>query len=538
MSPDRIETRNTNLGVDIQIQPQLSVPKDKRGRVRWSLLKKDPEHLCSVIRSIVGDFVSQGNTLTYRNLRKAQLSHLGNAISDYYPGGLSAVIQDLDMEPRNRSKGYWKDPSVIESAARRFISDGHTLTSKELRSSHNGYLESAIYAYYPGRLKRLRQNIGVAGRTRPAWVVESTLSDPGVVIKRDTQNRVKWRELTPEQIVKLIEQEAQFLIDQGVRLTQKGLHTSGREDLSGAIGKFYPGGFRSLKDNLNLPQERVPQGYWTPDRIRQAALEFSDRNGGLTASLLNQARRSGLMGAIRTYYPGGLVQLKVDLGFELSERPKNYWTPERIEQEAIDFAIREGGLSDYLLEKKGSKSLRAAIQVKYPGKMTQLKINLGIQGVNPSLIKTDQRPSGYWKSVQIKQEAEEFYNKEGNLNLKLLARCGRKDLSSAIRKMYPGGIQSLRHDLGLSVQDRRPKSFWTPENMLKETKAFYDIHGRIEGAFMNRHGQSGLSSAITSKYPGGWRQLRIDLGIASFRAEIQSISPEEANQQLRRLLEV
>lgn len=129
-------------------------------------------------------------------------------------------------------------------------------------------------------------------------------------------------------------------------------------------------------------------------------------------------------------------------------RQSGYWSRERIENEAIEIYQREGILSGTLLRKLKRDDLVGAIFQRYPGKMIQLKKNLGIS-IPAKLTKEP----GFWNPAIIEEEAQRIYAEEGEFHYGVLNRLKRKDLSYAIGKYYPGGIFGLREKLGISVAE-------------------------------------------------------------------------------------
>ena len=79
--------------------------------------------------------------------------------------------------------------------------------------------------------------------------------------------------------------------------------------------------------------------------------------------------------------------------------------------------------------------------------------------------------------------------------------------------------------------------YWTPAAIEQEAQEFYVQYGRLTSQFLNSHKRSDLSNQIIHSYPNGFKGLKEKLGIKDPIPQNITISPEDANEQLRRLLE-
>lgn len=388
---------------------------------------------------------------------------------------------------------------TILTQARDFYQQEGKLSQLLLAQKRQYALVRAISRYYPGNLTQLKEDLGIESIHPPGYWTEER-----------------------------IEAETRELLSEKKQLSRSLLRSSDRADLEAAISNTYPGGIGQLRVKLGIPSPQKSVGFWTKEQIEHEAMEFYQSEGSIDQKLLYQKSRVDLARAISRHYTGKLRGLKRALGFDTKpDKVVRSWTPEMIEAEANDFFRAEGGLTDRFLYKKNRGDLAVAIRVHYPGRMRGLKAKLQLK---------QNTPTNYWSKERIEEAALEFYQRENKLTMPLLASSKNYPLNEAIRRLYPGGIRQLKINLRLDLGNK-PRGYWTPESMLEAAKAFYDIHSRLASVFMTKQGQAGLSSAITTKYPGGWRQLRIDLGIANSNSEIQTISPTEANEQLRRLVE-
>src|SRR3989344_6236551 len=95
--------------------------------------------------------------------------------------------------------------------------------------------------------------------------------------------------------------------------------------------------------------------------LRTRALDFIDEHGSISQSLLARAGAYGLSRAISKYYPGGLRRLKVDMEIPGAVKSPGYWTEERVIEETKNFMAEHGHISQKILEDQGRVDLRHAI---------------------------------------------------------------------------------------------------------------------------------------------------------------------------------
>ena len=355
--------------------------------------------------------------------------------------------EDISIPRDSYGRPRWKQLSeenpeklkrYIEFQARDFIASGNVLKSQVLLDSGKSSLAHCIYRYYPGGLTALRKTVDQGDTTYVNLNLE--IDERG--LPRDKRGRVYWSRLAedPEQIQRIIEQEAQRFISGGNPFTQSNLKDARMSGFGAAIQKHYPGGIEGLKEKLGIDISKRPQGYWRPETIRREALEFYDLAGGLTFTLLDKHKAAYLEGAIGRY-PGGIGQLRKDLGIRgPARKPLGYWNPEQVEEEARQFLEKEGDLTVKLLSSKNRHDLLGAIAEVYPGNLTELKIKLGVERTS--------KPRGYWTPENTELEALEFLEELGEISQGFLIQQGRSDLVNAIRK-YPGGMYGLKEKLGV-----------------------------------------------------------------------------------------
>lgn len=393
--------------INLNVQPILEIPRDRRGRVRWSLLKSDEKVI--FIRQEAQALLLNGGVLT----RKTAPLIMAGA-ERFYPGGVNGLRVDLGQPVLKRGDGYWT-PENTEAEVQQFFKEHNDFSVPLLTKAKKNSLATAVHKY-PGGLTALREKLGLAPKYKP---------------------KSYW---TPENI----EAEARQFIDQNPNFTAQALLKADRADLAVAAVRKYPGGIRALKEKLGLPVAR-PHGYWKdPANIEAEARRFIASGKPLIQSALSRGKMSSLMFAIQNHYPGGLKQLRANLELESYRKPRGYWTPETIEQEALEFYQANGVLTQKTLIQGGKHNLNSAITENYPGAMRGLKEKLGVAGLN--------KPKGFWTETQIEVEALEFYIAEGILTQQALMNKKRFDLNIAINRKYPGGIRTLREKLGIGVK--------------------------------------------------------------------------------------
>ena len=275
-----------------------------------------------------------------------------------------------------------------------------------------------------------------------------------------------------------------------------------------------PGGFPALSEG-----ERVAI-------LERESHEIIANGGELTSVALNKNGHTAFLAAVRRYFPDGLMGLQTRLNVmpKSIQRPRGYWQDlTKIEAEARGVIEEHGDLTANLLKEAGRSDLLGAALRNYPG---------GIFALKDRLMGQNRRPRGHYSSEQVEAETRAFVDKYGSLKYELMLEKGYATLSRKISE-YPGGRRGITIALGLegSVETRKP---WTPERILEEAKAVYLKEGKISHDLLVKLKQSGLGSAIARRYPGGWNQIKLDLGI---NPDIKKLSSEQANTDLDSLME-
>lgn len=129
--------------------PPLEVPRDKRGRIRWAVLKQDPAALETFIFQSASDFVAAGGRFTQRELRRKGNFVLNRAISlsvltfaqirrqlsiqlespsDH--ANRAGRIKDAEGESWVHSFAIKKDSGLSYPTIKRLLSDTDSITGK------------------------------------------------------------------------------------------------------------------------------------------------------------------------------------------------------------------------------------------------------------------------------------------------------------------------------------------------------------------------------------------------------------------------
>lgn len=276
-----------------------------------------------------------------------------------------------------------------------------------------------------------------------------------------------------------------------------------------------------------MKENRRPRNYWkNPEVIEQEAIRFIESEGILTQRRISQAGLSSLAHAIGRHYPGSFHGLRDKLGLESSQKPKRYWSAEKIEEESASFYKSHGSISAGALRDHDRDDLVAAIRDRYEGGFRQLRDYLGIKQVKKS--------DGYWTIEKIEQEAKNFLAEHGQLSSPALKR-ERQDLLGAINNNYPGGLTALKRtmgikapktimiaDFGLPVDSRgriNRKEMWSLPDEVRNKSTEEAVRQASEKGVeisdrgLRKAGLKGLLSEGIRRYPGGMRALQEKVGL-------------------------
>lgn len=203
------------------------------------------------------------------------------------------------------------------------------------------------------------------------------------------------------------------------------------------------------------------------------------------------------------------------------------WLRAYFQSEAAKFVGENGDINNRLLREKKQTGFYAAIDKYYPGGIFQLRGAIGIS--------SNRRSNGFWTEEKMKNEAKTILDNQGELSDDSLRKLGRSDLLQAVYTHYPGGWRELKQALGVKVL--RKRNFWTPERIVAEAQKCYQEFETFSSITLTANGRSDLVNAIESKYPGGWRKLRADLGIDTPQRPNGFWTEEAIEEEARRILQ-
>lgn len=328
------------------------------------------------------------------------------------------------------------EPAVLQAAiqteARRLYREIGSLDSDQLLANDGQHLIRGAIRYYPGGIKKLKNDLGVV-RLKAEKVVSESTQKP----------KSYWK--SPENIKK----EAEAIIEAYGTLTQNTMKLANRSTLSNAIRESYPGGLIQLYRDLGERGRKKTQGYWTPETIEKEAREFIAQFGKLNITALKANRRLDLSAAIQKKYPGGFPAVQKNLSAEPSYKI-GYWSKENVEQEAAAFLLKYGVLTQKSLLEHGRGDLTAAISTVYPGKLTALKRELGLEVVEKS--KGIRGLSLEDRIAHLEQIARELLEAGQTLINYQLRKNGHGKFLDTVRRSYPGGLKALQEKMGFKTE--------------------------------------------------------------------------------------
>lgn len=174
------------------------------------------------------------------------------------------------------------------------------------------------------------------------------------------------------------------------------------------------------------------------------------------------------------------------------------WDIEKILTEAKALITEYGELPGRKkLTKLGRGDFINAVNKYYPGKMTQLRIDLDAP--------TGQKPAGYWSKERLIKETQKIIKREKVFpTQKRLSELGLNTISIYAQR-YFGGLHSLAVACGISTEELWTKSgHWKDiSNIQKELEPIFKDLGRFPTTSdLKRFGKHNLLSAISSNFDG------------------------------------
>lgn len=274
MDKERIKTGKTEV-VNTP-SSTLEIPRDKRGRIRWSLLKDNPDLMKAVIETEAQAFLEAGHPMVFKGLLGAGQRYLGKIITRHYPGGISGLRATFTIP----------EPPKITLADKRYTDpDGISWVPYYFFRREFGFQQSTI--------KRMFQDIpsiigtGSNGRNIVLYPEEAAVvrvnsflnlpkTEEGVYVD---ESGIEWA--APSFFT------SQFGIDRKVALR----HIRGVPTIKGRAGNGHPTllyikteGLARLNSFCTLPQITKGQGYvdeggeeWVPAYLLHQRYQLSYR---------------------------------------------------------------------------------------------------------------------------------------------------------------------------------------------------------------------------------------------------------------------
>lgn len=229
-----VEQKNAPNPITLEAQQMtpLPVPRNKRGGIRWALLRNNLELIQVVIEAEASSFLAETGELNSSALRTAGRHNLVDGIFKYYPGKI-AVLEDKlcpsnpkveNTPPKRvyRSVGYWTQETIKKQALEFYITYGG-LSHRLLIENGLSALSNAVMKQYPGKWRQLKHDLGLENRKpKGFWTNEA------------------------------IEIEATNFANEYGRLNFDLLQKYKQNTLSIYILRKYPGGIVALREKLGI----------------------------------------------------------------------------------------------------------------------------------------------------------------------------------------------------------------------------------------------------------------------------------------------
>jgi hypothetical protein len=293
---------------------------------------------------------------------------------------------------------------------------------------------------------------------------------------------------------------------------QQRMRRLGMSSLTVAIDKY--GGFYKIRELLQLKDKSYerPKNYWTKERVLQTYRDLTNKFGYPPSD--NELRENGYTGmgfAISNRY-GGFFAIRKELGLESKRKPNKYWTREKIIETCRKIVEEKGALPSA----EEFKKIEAKNKEIKGLSMAIWKEVGGLRKIR-NILNLEQRAKEdlYWANKEnILLEIKAVISKLGYLpSSKELYKIGKSSLAAAITKNY--GMTELRKDLGLEVLRIGD---WSEGKVLEECRIIVKKEGNLPSSrSLCKSGFAALSSQIT-KF-GGYRYFRNLLGLKQNQLE-------------------
>jgi hypothetical protein len=335
---------------------------------------------------------------------------------------------------KRKPDGFWKNPWNVEQYAVKYMErTGRTVLPGEKilkREGESGFV-NGVYTHYPGRIRKLRENLGQENKVKLAgdWTLERIEFETLEYILEFNYDRIP-----PDQVMR----------------------SDGRGDLAAAIYECkYPGGVRGLRQNFGQENPEQEKGFWNvPENIEARARDYLAETGRTILPSQDTMVKDG-WGALAkgvNKYPGTIHGLRKKFGQDNPERERGFWdNPENTRTVAKEYmiefdcdalpgtrAIADNGWHDFV---NGIN--------KYRGKIQQLREDLG--------QKNKTVKNGHWKPETMLDVACDYVREQEYPTLPTVNKAKEDAKEGLVSKgfvgsapgRYPGGWNGLRADVEL-----------------------------------------------------------------------------------------
>lgn len=293
------------------------------------------------------------------------------------------------------------------------------------------------------------------------------------------------------------------------------------------------GGVNHWREKLGFSVEQKPRGYWqNPENIEAEARKAIEAGSNLSPRNLKSVGLSSLASAINRFYPGRVAQLRANLGIENPRHPKWYWDSNTTERELRQIVQNLGHFPTGDELGKMRKSSLAAVMERTGG------VNFWREKLDAEIVKKDK---GYWAQEENIRSALERVIQENAFTefptQKQLIQLGESSLSAAMSKT--GGFASWADRVGLPIK-QRPEGYWQDVATIEEEAKRAIAAGlELKKEPLAANGFFGLYNAIYLYYPGRLPALLAKLGFEDLKKPKKFWQdPKNIEEEARKTMEV
>jgi hypothetical protein len=224
-----------------------------------------------------------------------------------------------------------------------------------------------------------------------------------------------------------------------------------------------------LPDITKHMGDRKPRGYWTYGKVEEEAKKYN------TKAEFSKGSHSSYYAALKNGWIDDITKHMV----RIEQKPKGYWTYEKVEEEAKKYNTR------WEFRKGCSSAYSSALKNEWVDDVTKhmVRIEQKPRGYwTYDAVYIDKKPKGYWTYEKVEEEAKK-YNTRWEF---------RKGSSSAyMRASNKNWLDSVTKHM---VQVVKPNNYWTYDKVEEEAKKY---NTRLEFS-------KGCSSAYSSALKNEW----------------------------------